>query len=77
MPAYTICHRARPCLKRIQPMPNVPPAYVSVYRRISDIFHTLAYASTIRYSVIGPLPPRNTEFATVFNILYAFVFHYF
>jgi hypothetical protein len=45
-----------PCLKRIQPMPNVPLAYVSVYRgRMSDIFHTLAYASTIRNSVTGPL----------------------
>ena len=44
-------------LKRIQPMPNVPLAYVSVYRpRMSDIFHTLAYASTIRNSVTGPLP---------------------
>ena len=36
-------------------MPNVPLAYVSVYRRMSDIFHTLAYASTIRSSVTGPL----------------------
>jgi hypothetical protein len=36
-------------------MPNVPLAYVSVYRRMSDIFHTLAYASTIRNSVTGPL----------------------
>jgi hypothetical protein len=45
----------RPRLKRIQPMPNVPLAYVSVYRRMSDIFHTLAYASTIRNSVTGPL----------------------
>ena len=45
----------QPCLKRIQPMPNVPLAYVSVYRRMSDIFHTLAYASTIRNSVTWPL----------------------
>jgi hypothetical protein len=45
----------RPCLKRIQPMPNVPLAYVSIYRRMSDIFHTLTYASTIRNSVTGPL----------------------
>jgi hypothetical protein len=50
-----VCHRTRPCLKRIQPMPNVPLAYASVYRRMSDIFHTLAYASTIRNSVTGPL----------------------
>jgi hypothetical protein len=34
---------------------NVPLAYVSVYWRVSDIFHTLAYASTIRNSVTGPL----------------------
>jgi glyoxylate carboligase len=48
MPAYaTLCDRA---LKRIQSMPNVPLAYVSVYRRMNDIFHTLAYASTIRNS---------------------------
>ena len=26
----------------------------SVCQRMSDIFHTLAYASTIRYSVTGP-----------------------
>ena len=38
----------------LQPMPNVPLACVSVYQRMSDIFHTLAYASTIRYSVTGP-----------------------
>jgi hypothetical protein len=50
-----VCHRMRPCLERIQPMPNVSLAYVSVYRRMSDIFHTLAYASTIRNSVTGPL----------------------
>ena len=55
MPAYaSVCQRMPPCLKRIQPMPNVPLAYVSVYQRMSDIFHTLAYASTIRYSVTGP-----------------------
>jgi hypothetical protein len=45
----------RPCLKRIQPMPNVPLAYVSVFQRMSDIFYTLACASTIRNSVTGPL----------------------
>ena len=45
----------RPCLKRIQPMANVPLAYVSVFQRMSDILHTLAYASTIRNSVTGPL----------------------
>jgi hypothetical protein len=36
-------------------MPNIPLAYVSVYRRMSDIFHTLTYACTIRNSVTGPL----------------------
>jgi hypothetical protein len=46
-------------LKRIQRMPNIPLAYVSVYRRMSDIFHTLTYACTIRNSVTGPL--RNTR----------------
>ena len=51
----------RPCLKRIQRMPNVPLAYVSVYRRMSDIFHTLAYASTIRNSVTGPLDRAHTQ----------------
>jgi hypothetical protein len=38
----------RPCLKRIQPKPNVPLAYVSVYA-VSDIFHTLAY-TLVRYA---------------------------
>ena len=38
------------CLKHIQPMSNVALAYVSVYERMSDIFHTLAYACTIRNS---------------------------
>jgi hypothetical protein len=50
-----VCQRMLPCFKRIQPMPNAPLAYVSVYQRMSDIFHTLTYASTIRYSVTGPL----------------------
>ena len=43
------------CLKRIQPIPKVPLAYVSVYQRMRENFHTLAYASTIRNSVTGPL----------------------
>jgi hypothetical protein len=46
-----------PYLKRVQPMPNVL-AYVSVFQRMSDIFHTLAYASAIRNSVTGPLHIR-------------------
>ena len=49
------CYRMQPCLKHIQPMPNVPLAYVSVYQRMSDIFHTQAYASTIRNNVTGSL----------------------
>ena len=40
---------------RIELMSSVSPAYTSVYQRMSDIFHMLAYASTIRYSVTGPL----------------------
>jgi hypothetical protein len=66
-PYASVCHRMRPCLKRIQPMPNVPLglAYVSVYRRMSDIFYTLAYASTIRNSVTGPLShDRNSSIWT-------------
>jgi hypothetical protein len=40
-------------VKRIQPMPNVPLTYVSVYRRMSDIFHTLAYARSLeRYAIV-------------------------
>jgi hypothetical protein len=51
-----VCHRTRPCLKRIQPMPIYTPiAFVSVFQRMSDIFHTLTCASTIRNSVTGPL----------------------
>ena len=53
---YTIvCQRITPCLKRMQLMPNAHLAYISVYQRMSDIFHTLAYASKMRYSVIPPL----------------------
>ena len=55
----------RPCLKRIQPMPNVPLEYVRVYRRMSDIFHTLPYASTTRNSVIGPLTAFETGIVKV------------
>ena len=36
-------------------MPKVPLAYVGVYQCMIDIFHMLAYASTIRNSVTGPL----------------------
>jgi hypothetical protein len=52
-PYASVCHSTRPCLKRIQPMPNVSLAYDSVYPRMSDIFHTLAYAITVRNSVTG------------------------
>ena len=55
MPAYaSVCQRITPCLKRIQYMPNIHLAYTSVYQRMSEIFHTLAYAGKIRYSVIPP-----------------------
>ena len=54
-PYASVCHIMRPYQKRIQPMSNVPLAYVSVFQRMSDIFHTLACASTIRNSVTGPL----------------------
>ena len=50
----SVWHRMRSCLKRIQPMFNVPLANVSVRQRMSDIFHTLAYAGTIRNRVTGP-----------------------
>ena len=49
-----VCQRMTPCLKRLQPMYNVHLAYVNVDQRMSDIFHTLEYASTIRYCVIPP-----------------------
>ena len=51
----------------IQPMLNVPLAYVSVYRRASDIFHTLAYASTIRNCVTGPLVIRFRNYLSFFT----------
>ena len=54
-----VCQRMTPCLKRIHPMPNVPLAYVSVYQCMSDVFHTLAYVSTMRYSVTPPFIPRH------------------
>jgi hypothetical protein len=50
-------------------MPNVPLAYVSVYRRMSDIFHTLAYASRIRNSVTGPLCMSRDETYVSFHYL--------
>ena len=57
MPVYaSVCQRITPCLERIQLMPNIHLAYISEYQRISDIFHTQAYASKIRYSVIPPIP---------------------
>ena len=43
------------CLKRIQPMPNLPIAYVSVYQRMSEHFIRNSYVSLIRNSVTGPL----------------------
>jgi hypothetical protein len=45
----------RPCLKRIQPMPNVPLAYASLWLKFSIRWHTL-----IRYAIVwqGHLVPR-------------------
>ena len=43
-------------LERIQPMSNVHLPFVSVYQRMIDFVHTLAYASAIRNSVTGVLP---------------------
>jgi hypothetical protein len=56
-------------LKRIQRMPNIPLAYVSVYRRMSDIFHTLTYACTIRNSVTGPLTQTHFTDFNIFELL--------
>jgi hypothetical protein len=52
-------------------MPNIPLAYVSVYRRMSDIFHTLTYACTIRNSVTGPL--RCLSLKGIGNKKYCFI----
>ena len=54
-----VCQRMTPCLKRIQPMPDVPLAYASVW---VIIFYTLAYASTIRYYTPTLLCARITHF---------------
>ena len=37
----------------IQPMSNVHLPFVSVYQRMTDFVHTLAYAGVIRNSVTG------------------------
>ena len=50
---YTVCCRSRTFLGRIQPMSNVHLPFVSVYQRMTDFVHTLAYASVIRNSVTG------------------------
>ena len=55
-----VCQRLPACFKRIKPMHNVPLAYVSVYQRMSDMFHMLTYASTIRYSVTAMLQSEKT-----------------
>ena len=43
----------RTFLERIQPMSNVHLPFVSMYQRMTDFVHTLAYASAIRNSVTG------------------------
>ena len=45
----------RLCFKCIQPMPNVPLAYVSLFQCMSDIFHTLTYATFVRQGHKVPL----------------------
>ena len=45
----------RTFFERIQPMSNVHLPFVSVYQRMTDFVHTLAYASAIRNSVTGLL----------------------
>ena len=49
MPAYAAVGERY--LERIQPMSNVHLPFVSVYQRMTDFVHTLAYASVIRNSV--------------------------
>ena len=47
----SVCCRSRKFLGRIQPMSNVHLPFVSVYQRMTDFVHTLAYAGVIRNSV--------------------------
>ena len=47
----SVCCRSRTFLGRIQPMSNVHLPFVSVYQRMTDFVHTLAYAGVIRNSV--------------------------
>ena len=63
MPAYSSVYQRMPaCLKRIQPMPNLPLAYVSVYQRISETFIRNSYVSLIRNSATGPLTRQETAY---------------
>ena len=56
MPEYDSEYQRMPaCLRRIQPMPNLPLAYVSVYQRMSENFIRNSYVSLIRNSVTGPI----------------------
>ena len=43
------------CLKRIQTMPNLPLAYVSIHQRMSETFIRNSYVTLIRSSVTGPI----------------------
>ena len=52
----SVCCRSRTFLGRIQPMSNVHLPFVSVYQRMTDFVHTLAYAGVIRNSVKWVLP---------------------
>ena len=49
----SVCCRMRTFLERIQPISNVDLPFVSVYQRMTDFVHTLAYAGAIRNSVTG------------------------
>ena len=41
---FNSCQHISPSLKRMQYKPDVPPAFVNVYQRISEMLYTLAYA---------------------------------
>ena len=66
MPAYdSVLQRMPACLKRIQPMPNLPLAYVSVYQRMSENFICNSYVSLIRNSYVSLI--RNSYVSLIRN----------
>ena len=56
---FAVCQRMPPYFKRIQPMPNVPLAYFSVYQGMSDMFRTVGQGHNIHL-----LELRNTYWST-------------